>query len=619
MASRTCNIALAALLALAACNQDGGANGGDTSNGGDTVPWGFDTVAPDTTGPGEDIADPGDLPPVGDILIPQDIGPDGHPTDTTPPEDTPPAKDTPPPEDIPEDTGPAGQYEPCTEDEDCEDVLCGWHFGDLLCLPEVVGICDEGFTSKMVPLEPGSPDLVLFCVSRYSHLCLPCWSNDDCQDDLTANHACVKLGSIGGFCATISEVPGADPVCPEDYIVSNTLKLVGEDPAGPHGGIVSGCVPPLGICPCTETASALGLNTFCFSGSDEEGWCMGERVCTTDGLAACSVSPPSNEVCDGVDNDCDGEIDEGLCDDEDPCTSDSCSGETGCVFAPLTGTPCDDQDACTDADTCQAGSCVGDMISLEDGNPCTEMTCDPIQGMTVKFLSGACDDGDICTTEDQCVLGDCVGGFDPPGPPPEDPCMGWTCDGIGGWFIAPLPEGTCDDGNTCTTDSCQTGVGCAYAPVPNCCGNGSTDAGEECDDGNQESGDGCDASCVEEEMANGFVGYTTFNHNVCEQTFGETDVIMDQACENAYGAGTQAASIPDLFAGITGLADNNNSGDWVMFKCPLCEGSTSYWTCDGQQTSCRKGVNNSDPWPTTEDSGWNMNMCGAQRTAVCVQ
>ena len=53
------------------------------------------------------------------------------------------------------------------------------------------------------------------------------------------------------------------------------------------------------------------------------------------------VYPDAPELCDGKDNDCSDEIDDGDadadCDDQDPCTTDSCDPETGCVHAPIEG------------------------------------------------------------------------------------------------------------------------------------------------------------------------------------------------------------------------------------------------------------------------------------------
>ena len=267
---------------------------------------------------------------------------------------------------------------------------------------------------------------------------------------------------------------------------------------------------------------------------------------------------PSEEICDGTDNDCDGETDEGLCDDGNPCTQDLCNPETGCTFDPLSGTPCDDGDLCTDADQCQDGFCTGIPMEIDDPGPCAEIICDPITGNQVVFVEGLCDDGDVCTTDDHCVNGVCLGDFDPPGPSPEDPCQGWTCDGAGGWQVVPLTgdpcedgdpctladtcdTGTCvpgspnpcDDANTCTTDSCTTGIGCAHAPLPDCCGNGVTDAGEECDDGNQTGGDSCDASCQEVEST--CTGGATAVSVAPSGTMVLCDDPTDATCEEDFG------------------------------------------------------------------------------------
>jgi len=77
------------------------------------------------------------------------------------------------------------------------------------------------------------------------------------------------------------------------------------------------------------------------------------------------------ETCDGVDNDCDGHVDgDGLCDDGNACTTDTCHGEGGCSHETIPGCQrpcttagdCDDHDPCT-GDSCSAGVCAHMVIA----------------------------------------------------------------------------------------------------------------------------------------------------------------------------------------------------------------------------------------------------------------
>ena len=52
------------------------------------------------------------------------------------------------------------------------------------------------------------------------------------------------------------------------------------------------------------------------------------------------------------------------CDDGNPCTNDSCDA-SGCVYIPNSA-PCDDNDECTLGDMCSGGSCAGgDPVECE--------------------------------------------------------------------------------------------------------------------------------------------------------------------------------------------------------------------------------------------------------------
>jgi hypothetical protein len=104
-----------------------------------------------------------------------------------------------------------------------------------------------------------------------------------------------------------------------------------------------------------------------------------------------------------------------LCDDHQACTYPDVCMNKKCVGMPVAdGTPCTDGNACTMNDHCSFGVCMG----------------------TVQADGTACTDGDPCTDPDVCEQGACQPG-------------------------GPL---VCDDGNACTIDSCQTGVGCVFSP-----------------------------------------------------------------------------------------------------------------------------------------------------------
>ena len=163
----------------------------------------------------------------------------------------------------------------------------------------------------------------------------------------------------------------------------------------------------------------------------------------------------------------------------------------------LDGAPCKgDNQKCTIGDTCQGGVCIaGEEASLESDNPCVNLVC--VKGeVEEQPLSGTCSDGDPCTEGDRCALGQCVP--DKLVDCPTTPCASTTwCDSEAGKCLSELkPDGSecesenscvaratcesgqcvahetipCDDGNSCTEDTCELGEGgqpdCAQVTLP---------------------------------------------------------------------------------------------------------------------------------------------------------
>src|SRR5206468_2791612 len=101
------------------------------------------------------------------------------------------------------------------------------------------------------------------------------------------------------------------------------------------------------------------------------------------------------------------------CDDDNICTDDSCDPAVpdGCVHANNTAS-CDDGSACTINDACAEGTCVpGAPRNCNDGNVCTDDSCNPSSGCVNTNNTAPCTDGNACTLNDQCNgAGACVGG-----------------------------------------------------------------------------------------------------------------------------------------------------------------------------------------------------------------
>jgi hypothetical protein len=77
--------------------------------------------------------------------------------------------------------------------------------------------------------------------------------------------------------------------------------------------------------------------------------------------------------------------------------------------------PCSDGNACTVGDTCGGGFCVGGAApNCNDGNPCTDDSCDPASGCNHLDNNAPCNDGLSCTTGDTCKNGACAGNPSPP-------------------------------------------------------------------------------------------------------------------------------------------------------------------------------------------------------------
>lgn len=148
----------------------------------------------------------------------------------------------------------------------------------------------------------------------------------------------------------------------------------------------------------------------------------GTLQCQVGVLTCVPLVSPSNESCDGFDNDCNGQVDDG--------------------------------DICADSEVCDKGTCVpkcGGEFPCEVGKECDKGICVDPECIPVTCMEGS-----------KCIKGEC-----------KDPCMGVSCPKgqacIAGNCIDPCKVIKCDDTQVCSAGACIDKCQCAKCAAQNQC------------------------------------------------------------------------------------------------------------------------------------------------------
>lgn len=354
----------------------------------------------------------------------------------------------------------------------------------------------------------------------------PC-TTDSCDPSAGVSHVVMAGASCGdGNVCNGQEICEADGSCRSP----SAPQLDDHNPC-----TVDTCDPSLGVAHAAKPAGA--------SCSDGDA-CNGSEVCSASGNCESGGAPQVSDGNPCTDDSCDAVA--GVrhvarpvgvsCSDGDPCNGEeTCSAQGACLaattvnlsdgnsctvdtcvngvvaHAPIQdGASCSDGNLCTTSDTCQQGTCVaGNAVGVEDGNPCTSDSCDAATGLVDHqpvALGTSCDNATVCDGRETCnAHGDCEATA---APIVDDgnPCTTDSCDAIAGVHHVNVPSGTsCSDGNACNgVESCSAGA-CLSGAAP------------AVDDANPCSLDACDpttgvvthrflpagSSCPDQNLCNG--------------------------------------------------------------------------------------------------------------------
>jgi hypothetical protein len=230
---------------------------------------------------------------------------------------------------------------------------------------------------------------------------------------------------------------------------------------------------------------------------------------------SCSIGGVSGVCVDGVCDLCHGVICE---DDGNECTEDTCDPKTGrCGVPAKDGTVCDYKGLFPGF--CASGFCAKSLCedgACHDGNECTEDTCDPL-ARRCSYIP--LDDYTECDFEG--LSGVCLDGV----------CQQDLCEGV-----------VCDDQNACTEDTCNSADGrcdstavedgtlCDFDGFRSICISGicqpECETAEECDDDNE---------CTEDRCANGVCELVPITDGTeCD----DGNECTDDMCANGVCAGT---------------------------------------------------------------------------------
>ena len=216
-------------------------------------------------------------------------------------------------------TVPGGLHWPCKDSGDCLSGYCVDTMNGQECTVACASAesCPKGWVCLKLG---GNVDSQYVCVDPGANLCRPCMDDSDCatEYDSSGKNLCIERGPEGRFCGLHCS---QDQPCPDGF----TCETVGS-----NRGMAQQCIPAGGAaCPCTQKFKDKAYKTVCYQ-QNEFGRCESTRTCDSE----CKAPVPAPETCNNKDDDCDGNTDEDISSHECDMPANqygTCKGMSICV------------------------------------------------------------------------------------------------------------------------------------------------------------------------------------------------------------------------------------------------------------------------------------------------